>query len=209
MNTDAITNLLEAWRNGDSDAARNLVPLVYQELRVIARRQLGGNRTETLRTTALVHEAYLKLGRRSAACRRGPPSFLCDRRQGDAATDRRSCAATDRRKARRSGSSRVARGCRRANRGQGWRNRRLERGVGSTERCRRMARSRCRAQILRGPVGRRDSRRARLLAPHHQARLAKGSGLPASRAVRRLTRRAQYSEWPLEMKVGVESHAAH
>jgi RNA polymerase sigma factor (TIGR02999 family) len=65
MTTDAITKLLEGWRNGDSDAARNLVPLVYQELRVIARRQLGGNRTETLRTTALVHEAYLKLGRRS------------------------------------------------------------------------------------------------------------------------------------------------
>ena len=57
MTTDAITELLEAWRNGDGDAARSLVPLVYQELRVIARRQLGGNRTETLGTTALVHEA--------------------------------------------------------------------------------------------------------------------------------------------------------
>lgn len=65
MTTDAITELLEAWRNGDGDAERNLVPLVYQELRVLARRQLAGNRTETLRTTALVHEAYLKLGRRS------------------------------------------------------------------------------------------------------------------------------------------------
>ena len=65
MTTEAITQLLEAWRNGDSNAARGLVPLVYEELRLIARRQLGGNRTETLRTTALVHEAYLKLGRRS------------------------------------------------------------------------------------------------------------------------------------------------
>ena len=65
MTTEAITQLLAAWRNGDSNAARSLVPLVYEELRLIARRQLGGNRTETLRTTALVHEAYLKLGRRS------------------------------------------------------------------------------------------------------------------------------------------------
>jgi len=65
MTTDAITELLEAWRNGNGDAARSLVPLVYEELRVLARRQLAGNRTETLRTTALVHEAYLKLGRHS------------------------------------------------------------------------------------------------------------------------------------------------
>ena len=65
MTTEAITELLEAWRNGNGDAARSLVPLIYEELRVLARRQLGGNRSETLRTTALVHEAYLKLGRRS------------------------------------------------------------------------------------------------------------------------------------------------
>jgi RNA polymerase sigma factor (TIGR02999 family) len=65
MATDAITKLLVAWRNGDSDAPRDLMPLVYQELLVVARRQLGGNRVETLRTTALVHEMYLKLGRRT------------------------------------------------------------------------------------------------------------------------------------------------
>jgi RNA polymerase sigma factor (TIGR02999 family) len=38
-----------------------LFPLVYGELRVIARRKLGGRTGETLGTTALVHEAYLKL----------------------------------------------------------------------------------------------------------------------------------------------------
>ena len=62
MNTDAITELLELWQKGDSDAARTLIPLVYQQLRVIARRQIGGKPSQTLNTTALVHEAYLKLG---------------------------------------------------------------------------------------------------------------------------------------------------
>jgi RNA polymerase sigma factor (TIGR02999 family) len=65
MDTDSITELLELWRGGNSEAARTLVPLVYQQLRVIARRQLGGRQSQTLNTTALVHEAYLKLERRS------------------------------------------------------------------------------------------------------------------------------------------------
>jgi RNA polymerase sigma factor (TIGR02999 family) len=65
MATDTITELLAAWRGGDRDAAARLMPLVYDELRALARRQLGGRGGETLRTTALVHEAYLKLGRRS------------------------------------------------------------------------------------------------------------------------------------------------
>ena len=65
MDADAITELLELWKRGDSDAARTLVPLVYQQLRAIARRQLGGQQSQTLNTTALVHEAYLKLGRPS------------------------------------------------------------------------------------------------------------------------------------------------
>jgi RNA polymerase sigma factor (TIGR02999 family) len=65
MDTDAITELLALWQRGNSDAARTLVPLVYQQLRAIARRQLGGAPSQTLNTTALVHEAYLKLGHRS------------------------------------------------------------------------------------------------------------------------------------------------
>lgn len=57
-----ITALLLAWRAGDDDVFNRLFPLVYQELRLIAHRQLGGERAEhTLGTTALVHEAYLKL----------------------------------------------------------------------------------------------------------------------------------------------------
>jgi RNA polymerase sigma factor (TIGR02999 family) len=57
-----ITGLLLAWRGGDSTALDRLFPLVYDELRRIAHRQLGLERPDhTLGTTALVHEAYLKL----------------------------------------------------------------------------------------------------------------------------------------------------
>ena len=59
---DDITGLLLAWRAGDRGALDRLFPLVYQELGRIAHRQLGRERPDhTLGTTALVHEAYLKL----------------------------------------------------------------------------------------------------------------------------------------------------
>jgi RNA polymerase sigma factor (TIGR02999 family) len=57
-----ITELLAAWRDGRPGAVDALFPLVYRELRVMARRQLGHNAGQaTLGPTALVHEAYLKL----------------------------------------------------------------------------------------------------------------------------------------------------
>jgi len=57
-----ITGLLLAWRAGDRSAVDKLFPLVYEELRKIAHRQLGHERADhTLSTTALVHEGYLKL----------------------------------------------------------------------------------------------------------------------------------------------------
>ena len=63
-----VTELLEAWRAGDGDAANRLFSLVYRELRGMARRQLRGRAPgQTLATTALVHEAYLKLVDRSRA----------------------------------------------------------------------------------------------------------------------------------------------
>ena len=59
-----VTLLLDAHRGGDADALGSLLPLVYDELRRIAHRHLGGGRgSETIHTTALVHEAYLKLAR--------------------------------------------------------------------------------------------------------------------------------------------------
>lgn len=56
------TELLLAAAGGDSSALERLVPIVYTELRRIARRRLAGERADhTLATTDLVHEAYLKL----------------------------------------------------------------------------------------------------------------------------------------------------
>ena len=57
-----ITGLLIKWNGGNQAALETLMPLVYDELRHIARRHLRGESPErTLQTTALVHEAYLKL----------------------------------------------------------------------------------------------------------------------------------------------------
>lgn len=57
-----ITGLLEELRDGDETALDRLMPAVYEELRRIAQRQLREQRAgHTLNTTALVHEAYLKL----------------------------------------------------------------------------------------------------------------------------------------------------
>ena len=57
-----VTQLLHAWREGDPDALERLTPLVYQELRRLAGYQIRGERSgHVLQTTALVHEAYLRL----------------------------------------------------------------------------------------------------------------------------------------------------
>lgn len=57
-----VTQLLEAWRGGDADALPELLPLVYRELRHIAARYLARERSgHVLQSTALVHEAFLKL----------------------------------------------------------------------------------------------------------------------------------------------------
>jgi RNA polymerase sigma factor (TIGR02999 family) len=59
--SEDITGILSAWGQGDPGAVDRLFPLVYQELRALARRRGGRGRGETMRTTALVHEAYLRL----------------------------------------------------------------------------------------------------------------------------------------------------
>jgi RNA polymerase sigma factor (TIGR02999 family) len=57
-----ITALLDDWSRGNHRALDQLLPLVYAELRSIARRQLRRERVgHTLQPTALVHEAYLRL----------------------------------------------------------------------------------------------------------------------------------------------------
>jgi len=60
--THDITDLLLAWSKGDQTALEKLTPLVYQELHRLARCYLRGEHSgHTLQTTALVHEAYLRL----------------------------------------------------------------------------------------------------------------------------------------------------
>jgi RNA polymerase sigma factor (TIGR02999 family) len=57
-----VTQLLVRWRDGDREAVEELMPLVYQELRRLARHYLRQERPDhTLQSTALVHEAYLRL----------------------------------------------------------------------------------------------------------------------------------------------------
>lgn len=65
--SNPVTELLARWRSGDVAARDALVPLVYDELRRIARRCLSTERnSHTLQPTALVHEAYMRLARHNS-----------------------------------------------------------------------------------------------------------------------------------------------
>ena len=60
--TTQVTQLLARWRDGDREALDSLMPLVYEELRGLAHHYLQNERHgHTLQSTALVHEAYLRL----------------------------------------------------------------------------------------------------------------------------------------------------
>jgi RNA polymerase sigma-70 factor (ECF subfamily) len=57
-----VTALLRRWSSGDEDALHRLIPLVYDQLRAVAHRRLRSESPgHTLQTTALVHEAYVRL----------------------------------------------------------------------------------------------------------------------------------------------------
>jgi len=56
-----ITGRLAAWNNGDQQALIDVIPLVYDDLRLIARQHLGRRRTSAVESGTLAHEAYLKL----------------------------------------------------------------------------------------------------------------------------------------------------
>jgi RNA polymerase sigma factor (TIGR02999 family) len=60
-NPNQVTQLLVRWSRGEVAAREQLLPLVYDELRRVARHCLAGRRNHTLQSTALVHEAYLRL----------------------------------------------------------------------------------------------------------------------------------------------------
>jgi RNA polymerase sigma factor (TIGR02999 family) len=60
--SEPVAELLRKWRAGDQEALQALIPLVYNELHRLARHYLRGERPDhTLQSTALVHEAYLRL----------------------------------------------------------------------------------------------------------------------------------------------------
>lgn len=65
MSADApqeLTGLLQAWSNGDQSALEKLTPLIYGELRRLARHYMAGERRDhTLQPTALVNEAFLRM----------------------------------------------------------------------------------------------------------------------------------------------------
>ncbi len=64
-----VTRLLLSWRAGETDAPDRLMPLVYEELRRLARDYLRRERADhTLQATALVHEAYLRLVGETGIC---------------------------------------------------------------------------------------------------------------------------------------------
>ena len=57
-----VSRLLARWKDGDEAALQQLIPIVHEELRRLARRQMAGERPgHTLEPTALVNEAYLRL----------------------------------------------------------------------------------------------------------------------------------------------------
>lgn len=61
-NQHTVTTLLHRWKEGDEQALNALMPIVYGELRRMARRYMASERKDhTLQHTALVHEAYLDL----------------------------------------------------------------------------------------------------------------------------------------------------
>lgn len=60
--SQSVSQLLQRWSAGDSEALDQLMPLVYDELRRMARRYMNQQPVgHTLQTTALIHEAYLRL----------------------------------------------------------------------------------------------------------------------------------------------------
>jgi RNA polymerase sigma-70 factor, ECF subfamily len=72
-----VTDMLAAWGQGDEEALNGLMPIVYQELRRIARRQLANQSPgHTLESAALVNEVYLKLVRTDGICCEGRLQFF-------------------------------------------------------------------------------------------------------------------------------------
>jgi RNA polymerase sigma factor (TIGR02999 family) len=73
-----VTRLLASWSGGDDDALARMVPIVYEELRRMARRHLQRERDgHTLQGTSLVHEVYLRLAEKRPSQWASRAHFFC------------------------------------------------------------------------------------------------------------------------------------
>jgi RNA polymerase sigma factor (TIGR02999 family) len=77
LSPKTVSGLLASWQAGDEQALHQTLPLVYDELRRAAHRYMRNERPDhTLQSTALVHEAYLRLERQGAAEFKNREHFL-------------------------------------------------------------------------------------------------------------------------------------
>src|SRR5688500_4979058 len=116
-----LTQLLVAWGRRDEGALNRLTPLVYKELRRLAQWHMNRERREhTLQATAVVNEAYLRVGRHQPDPMAGPRAFLRDGRAADASgVDRRRAQARQSETRRRRAESVARRRSRRSRPGRG------------------------------------------------------------------------------------------
>ena len=74
---DPLEHLVQRWTDGDREAFDGIVEVLYDDLRALAHRHLRDERPDhTLTTTALVHEAYVELSRRTGPAWRGRAQFF-------------------------------------------------------------------------------------------------------------------------------------
>jgi RNA polymerase sigma factor (TIGR02999 family) len=77
MNSTSVTELLNNWAQGQDQALTRLMPLVYDDLRRMAKGYMWKERSNhTLQSTALVHEAFMQMGRRQGGWN-SRKQFLC------------------------------------------------------------------------------------------------------------------------------------
>ena len=186
---EEVSRLLEAVQRGDRSALDNLYALVYGEMRVLAHRQRRRwDASGTLNTTALVHEAYLKLVKQRTIQPANARSLLRTRRNSHSthrqqlrarqtsqqARGRRSNGVTHRD---RDGSLRPIAGERRPRESSGGDRRSIEAvGAGQPSTARG-----CRMPLLRRHVDRRDCRGDWRFAAYRQTRLDARPGMVATR----------------------------
>lgn len=91
-----VTRLLDDYSNGNRGALDQLLPIVYSELRRLAHSYLRHERQEiTLQTTALVHEAYMKLIDQHSVSFQNRAQFFASFGSGYAANSSRQCTQQD------------------------------------------------------------------------------------------------------------------